>query len=259
MNAHIREELDSFVAEDLRKDFDALIDLPDEKFAAISGQLKSQIHQYFESPEFEAEMLASLKAHPIDDIQGEINGINQMLQELDEDNTLTEEKRDFLKTLVSGSMDTILKINDNPREKIKVKIEKLNPNATIPTYAHPTDAGADVYALEDVAIMPHTTELVRTGLKMAIPRGYEIQVRPRSGMSLKTNMRIANAPGTIDSGYRNEVGIIVTNIGDEIENINAGDRIAQFIIAPVPMMVFEETIINDETDRGEGGFGSSGS
>lgn len=259
MNAHIREELDSFVAEDLRKDFDALIDLPDEKFAAMSGQLKSQIQAYFQSPEFEAEMLASLKAHPIDDIQSEIAGINQMLKELDEDNTLTEEKRDFLKTLVSGSMDTILKINDNPREKIKVKIEKLNPNATIPTYAHPTDAGADVYALEDVAIMPHTTELVRTGLKMAIPRGYEIQVRPRSGMSLKTNMRIANAPGTIDSGYRNEVGIIITNIGDEIENINAGDRIAQFIIAPVPMMIFEETTINDETDRGEGGFGSSGS
>ena len=204
-------------------------------------------------------MLASLKAHPIDDIQGEIAGMNQMLTELDEDNTLTEEKRDFLKTLVSGSMDTILEINDNPREKIKVKIEKLDPNAIIPTYAHPTDAGADVYALEAVAIMPHTTELVRTGLKMAIPKGYEIQVRPRSGMSLKTNMRIANAPGTIDSGYRNEVGIIITNIGDEIENINAGDRIAQFIIAPVPMMVFEETTINDETDRGKGGFGSSGS
>lgn len=204
-------------------------------------------------------MLASLKAHPIDDIQGEIAGMNQMLTELDEDNTLTEEKRDFLKTLVSGSMDTILEINDNPREKIKVKIEKLDPNATIPTYAHPTDAGADVYALEDVIIEPHSTQLVRTGLKMAIPKGYEVQVRPRSGTSLKTNMRIANAPGTIDSGYRNEVGIIVTNIGDEIENINAGDRIAQFIIAPVPMMIFEETTINDETDRGKGGFGSSGS
>lgn len=204
-------------------------------------------------------MLASLKAHPIDDIQGEIAGMNQMLTELDEDNTLTEEKRDFLKTLVSGSMDTILEINDNPREKIKVKIEKLDPNATIPTYAHPTDAGADVYALENVTIEPHSTQLVRTGLKMAIPKGYEVQVRPRSGTSLKTNMRIANAPGTIDSGYRNEVGIIVTNIGDEIENINAGDRIAQFIIAPVPMMIFEETTINDETDRGKGGFGSSGS
>lgn len=259
MKAHIREELDSFVTEDLRKDFDALIDLPDEKFAAISGQLKSQIQAYFQSPEFEAEILASLKAHPIDDIQGEIAGINQMSKELDEDNTLTEEKRDFLKTLVSGSMDTILKINDNPREKIKVKIEKLDSNAIIPTYAHPTDAGADVYALENVAIMPHTTELVRTGLKMAIPKGYAGFIYPRSGTSLKTNLRVANSVGVIDSDYRGELCVIMTNIGDKIETINAGDRISQFIIAPVPMMVFEETIINDETDRGEGGFGSSGS
>ena len=144
------------------------------------------------------------------------------------------------------------------REMIPITIEKISPNAKIPTYAHNTDSGADVYALEDVHILPNTTVLVKTGIKVAIPKGYEIQVRPRSGISLKTNLRIANAPGTIDAGYRNEICVIMSNIGNEVENIHAGDRIAQLVIAPTPMMFFTEGKVDEDTDRGTGGFGSTG-
>jgi len=94
-------------------------------------------------------------------------------------------------------------------------------------------------------------------LRLAIPKGYEIQVRPRSGLSLKTNLRIANAPGTIDADYRGELCILMSNIGTKPYTINAGDKVAQLVIAPTPMMVFEETSISTETDRGEGGFGST--
>ena len=91
----------------------------------------------------------------------------------------------------------------------KLLIEKYREDAVIPTYAHEGDAGMDLYAAEDVIIAPGTSVLVPTGLKMAIPVGYEVQIRPRSGVSLKTALRIPNSPGTIDSGYRDEVNVIM--------------------------------------------------
>ena len=133
----------------------------------------------------------------------------------------------------------------------------IHEDAVIPEYAHVTDAGADIYAIEDMAVKPHTTVLVRTGLKVAIPTGYEIQIRPRSGMSLKTTMRIANTPGTIDAGYRGEVCVIMENTGNLTYNISKGDKVAQMVITPVPMINWIETNELDNADRGEGGFGST--
>jgi dUTP pyrophosphatase len=164
--------------------------------------------------------------------------------------------------------------------KVNVKIKRLHPDAVIPRYAHEFDAGFDLVAVEDVIIEPGETKLVRTGLAMSLPPGYELQIRPRSGISLKTKLRVANAPGTVDAGYRGEIGVIVDNIApkylrerpyicsienaDIIENFNVtyiirkGDRIAQAVIKPVEQAHFVEVDELDETERGASGFGSSG-
>ncbi len=100
------------------------------------------------------------------------------------------------------------------REKVKIYIEKCRETAIIPEYANVDDAGMDICAAEDLVINPGETAIVPTGLKVAIPEGFELQVRPRSGISLRTKLRLSNSPGTIDSGYRNEVGIILSNISN---------------------------------------------
>jgi len=143
-------------------------------------------------------------------------------------------------------------------DKVKINVELVDERAFIPQYKTEGSAGFDFYAIEDVSIFPEETVLIRTGLKMAIPEGYEIQIRPRSGMSLKTKLRIANSPGTIDSDFRGEIQIIVENTGDELMHIEEGDRIAQGVLNKVPQAVFIEVDKLDYTERGEGGFGSTG-
>lgn len=140
-----------------------------------------------------------------------------------------------------------------------LKFKKLSPDAIIPAYAHPSDAGMDVRSMEDLVIPPGKRALVHTGLVMALPPMYEAQVRPRSGLALKHGITVLNTPGTIDAGYRGEVGVILANFGDGDFAVRKGDKIAQLVIAPVvqPDEIVEIEEI-DETDRGAGGFGSTG-
>lgn len=132
----------------------------------------------------------------------------------------------------------------------------------LPRYETVGAAGADLRAnLRDrgkVTLVPGARALVPTGLHMAIPQGYEVQVRPRSGLALKRGVTLGNTPGTIDSDYRGEVGVILINLGDAAVEIAHGDRIAQMIVAPVVQAGFEPVETLDETDRGSGGFGSTG-
>lgn len=139
-----------------------------------------------------------------------------------------------------------------------VKFKRLRPEAVLPAYAHPSDAGMDVCAVDDAVVPKGGRALVRTGLAMQLPVGYEAQVRPRSGLALKHGVTVLNAPGTIDAGYRGEVGVILANFGDGDFQVKAGDRIAQLVIAPVTQAAVAETDEVDETDRGAGGFGSTG-
>ena len=139
-----------------------------------------------------------------------------------------------------------------------VKFRKSDPNAVLPAYAHPGDAGMDVRSVEEVTIEPGGRKLVRTGLVMMLPPGYEAQVRPRSGLALKNGVTVLNTPGTIDEGYRGEVGVILANFGAEPFQVERGAKIAQIVIAPCTRAEIVETDEVDETARGAGGFGSTG-
>ena len=187
----------------------------------------------------------------------------------------SESKRDFMKQFFSICYNAIIDSFDVDKRAIQIPIEICNPEAKIPTYAHKGDAGMDVYSTIDVTIAPGETKLIPLGFKVAIPEGYELQVRPRSGFSLRTHLRVANAPGTIDSGYRDEVGVILHNCAPAITDfgdgraetclygpsytISKGDRIAQLVLQEVPTALFVETpdISKIGGDR-NGGFGSTG-
>ena len=135
---------------------------------------------------------------------------------------------------------------------------RVNPDAVLPAYAHPSDAGMDLCSVDDVVIPSGGRALVHTGLVVHLPPLVEAQVRPRSGLALKHGVTVLNAPGTIDSGYRGEIGVILANFGDADFKVGKGDRIAQLVIAPVTQPVVVEAESIDETDRGSGGFGSTG-
>lgn len=143
------------------------------------------------------------------------------------------------------------------REQISVPIV-LDADELVPTYASESAAGMDLKANESVVLRPMERYAVSTGIRIAIPDGYEGQVRPRSGLALKKGLSIPNAPGTIDSDYRGEVKVILINLGAEPVAIGKGDRIAQLVVAPVAKVHWEPCEELQETTRGTGGFGSTG-
>jgi dUTP pyrophosphatase len=152
-------------------------------------------------------------------------------------------------------------MNLNP--KLKIRIARVNPNVSdipLPAYSTSGSSGMDIRAdvQEDNVILPNQTTLIPTGFYIEVPIGYEAQIRPRSGLAIKHNISILNTPGTIDSDYRGEVKIILTNFGREDFLIKRGDRIAQLVIAPVVQAEFEEVASLQQTVRGEGGFGHTG-
>ena len=145
-------------------------------------------------------------------------------------------------------------------EPVPVLVKRLphGEGLDLPVYATAGAAGMDVVSAEDVTIAPGGRHAVATGLSVAIPTGYEIQVRPRSGLALKHGVTVPNTPGTIDSDYRGELKVIMINLGAEPFAILRGDRVAQLVLAPVTRAGWIEVAELDETARGEGGFGSTG-
>lgn len=142
-------------------------------------------------------------------------------------------------------------------KKIDVKIQKTN-ESRIPLYKTDESAGADIFAAESGVVETGKVKLVKTGVCFSIPEGYEAQIRPRSGLALKKGVTVLNTPGTIDSDYRGEVGIILVNFGDNNFVFNAGDRIAQVVFSKVYRAEFILSDELDTTDRGAGGFGHTG-
>jgi dUTP pyrophosphatase len=143
---------------------------------------------------------------------------------------------------------------------ITIELKRLPHGGGLPLPAYASDhaAGLDVVAAEDVTLAPGARAAVATGFAIAIPEGYEVQVRPRSGLALKHGVTCLNTPGTIDSDYRGEVKVILANLGQETFEVRRGERIAQLVPAPVLRAHFHEVEMLEETRRGAGGFGSTG-
>jgi len=145
------------------------------------------------------------------------------------------------------------------KKKVKLQFKKLDPSVNMPSYGSKDAAGLDIEANESTSIYVNTSKIIGTGLAVEIPDGYELQVRPRSGLSAKTGLMICNSPGTIDSDYRGEIKIIMRNVDrDRSYRINKGERIAQLVLAPVVRASVEEVQELSSTERGENGLGSTG-
>jgi dUTP pyrophosphatase len=142
---------------------------------------------------------------------------------------------------------------------VKIRIKRLHKDALVPQYAHgpEEDAGMDLHSVEAVILEPGETKLVATGLAIELPPGFEAQIRPRSGLTLKYGITLPNSPATIDPGYRGELRVILHNLSDRAFQIQPGERIAQMVIARYEAISWEEGELADSV-RGDGGFGSSG-
>lgn len=145
-------------------------------------------------------------------------------------------------------------------DAVAVQVKRLphGEDLDLPAYATDGAAGMDVLSAEDVTLEPGTRHAVATGLSVAIPDGYEIQVRPRSGLAFKFGVTVPNTPGTIDSDYRGELKVLMINHGTEAFAIKRGERVAQLVLAPVTQAAWQEVEVLSDTARGEGGFGSTG-
>lgn len=295
MNSHIVEQKDSSILEDVLgsigevggfqgfEEIASMLALPDEQFAMISELFLESLERSLNNPADKMLLIKSMnstgtKMEDLITMSEDIrNEIDTQLQTV-----LTAPKKDFLKRIITMVINAISETEGIAKRLIQIPIERCHENAKIPVYANLTDAGADLIALEDINLAPGEQRIIPTGLKMAIPTGYAILVQPRSGLSSKTKLRIANTPGLIDSGYRDEIGVILENISPcitdidydfistneikirsiahgSIYSISKGEKFAQLRLVEVPKAIFYEVeSINDfKGDRG-GGFGSSG-
>ena len=260
----------------------AILALPEEHFTVLSPLFLEKFEQNLRNIDDQvllAQML-NLGEIQVDEVA---SLYEELIKKLDTDlaELLSPQKRSFVKQLLGAVVNSLSESEHLTKRIIQVPIELINEDAVIPRYARFGDAGLDLYATDEYVVLPGETILIPTGLKVALPRGYELQVRPRSGQSLKTKLRIANTPGTIDSGYRDEIGVIVENIEPKVANVVAeygdngelkikaidygksfviekGQRFAQLVLCQIPTISFYEvdSVAAFGEDRG-GGFGSS--
>lgn len=260
-----------------------ILALPEDKFAILEPIFIDELQKSFNNISDKLVLVQTLNASGIkvEDLQESYLKINE---EIDGQlgASLSRPKRDFLKKMLGITYNAIADTEGIAKKVIQIPIELCNKDAKIPTYANIGDAGMDVYALEDITIHPGETKIIPTGLKMAIPYGYAILIHPRSGLSAKSKMRVSNSIGLIDSGYRNEIGVIIDNIEPAIKDINyefnecgrpvitsilhgsdmhisKGERFAQLRLVEIPKVSFYavESVAGIGGDRG-GGYGSSG-
>ena len=175
----------------------ALLSLSDESFDIISETFILELEKQLNDSNIRLDLINKLKQKGITIEQFE-GSLDKILEAIDEElSHIPQSRRDFLKRIITLGYNAIIESSGSVKKVISIPIELCNENAKIPTYANDTDAGLDIYALEDITINPGETKLIPTGIKVAIPLGYELQVRPKSGRALKTKLRVANAPGTI--------------------------------------------------------------
>lgn len=258
----------------------AMLALPEEQFAILAPIFLAELERGMHNINDQMIMVQSMNMLGMK-AENVREQYEQIYTEIDTQmgDVLTHQKRDFLKQMLGMTYNALAEAEGVAKKTILIPLEYCHSDAKMPTYAHLADSGMDVYALEDITIAPGETKLVPTGLKVAIPAGYELQVRPKSGRCLKTKLRVANTPGTIDAGYRDEIGVIIDNIepfvksADIDENgrlynvefgssytIGKGEKFAQLVLCEVPKAAFYqvESVGAIENDGRNGGFGSTG-
>lgn len=280
MDKKINEIIDVLPQQDQKEVFAQLLALPDDQFLALKPVLLDSFYKTYNSLESKMLLYQGMKMSGVS-IEDYNKASKTFIDEIRKIETLSQPKIDFLIQIFSLIQTAVNECEEASKELIPIPIELCHPNAKIPTYAHETDGGADVYAVEDITLRPGEQTIVKTGLKIACPPGYAVLVHPRSGLSAKTKMRVCNAIGLIDSGYRSEIGVIIENNEAPIKDlaydfdennrpvltsilhgadlhITKGERFAQLRLVKVPHMMFHQVnSVNDiEGDRG-GGFGST--
>lgn len=205
-----------------------------------------------------------------------------LTEEIEKMDNLSKIKKDFIKQFIGSLVNAINETEGISKRLIQIPIELCHENAKIPQYANISDSGMDVYALDDYTINPGETQLIPTGIKLALPPGYEIQVRPKSGRALKTKLRVANTPGTVDAGYRDEIKVIIENIEPPIKDITyefddngkpvitsilhgsaytigKGEKFCQLVLMEVPKAaLYRVEKVSEIGENRGGGFGSTG-
>ena len=277
----IMSALDSTGSEEGIAPIAAILAMPDRDLKMFSEIFLGELEKSMKSSN-EALLMAqtlNMTGGNIDDLNA---AFQELLVEIEKAEEFSEVKRDFLKRFFMIIINAISETEGVAKKIINIPVE-LMEDAKTPAYARLGDAGLDVYSTEDIEIGPGETKLIHTGLKVAIPRGYELQVRPKSGISLKTKLRVANTPGTIDSGYRDEVCVIIENLEPKIADIDydfdergrtiinsilhgksysieKGQKIAQLVLNEIVVANFEKvnSIAEVEGEDRGGGFGSTG-
>ena len=260
--------------------FETLLTLEDDDFDELKTQFLLIFKETLAEPSSanEFRMLAISQNYTAEKVQNDIDTIIDTINGI---NFLSETKKDFLKELYLLSANKLQEVVGELNIVVQIPCE-LEEGVQLPIYAHETDAGLDIYAREEITINPGETKIIDTGIKTAIPEGYAILIQPRSGQSVKTKLRIANTPGLIDSGYRDNIGVIIENIEPPFKDIDydfdsngeihiksilhgqpytisKGQRFAQMRLVAVPKANFVEVSSVNEIgeDRG-GGYGSTG-
>nr|DAR67347.1 MAG TPA: deoxyuridine 5'-triphosphate nucleotidohydrolase [Caudoviricetes sp.] len=254
--------------------------LDDPEFTIVSELLLSNLEKTLNDQTAKLALVQSLNSSGLkaEDLVASVQDIAEQIQNTAEFKQFDVAKRDYLTKIVTIFVNAVMETEGVAKKIITVPVELCHEDAKIPTYVHAGDAGMDIYAVEDITIKPGETVIVPTGLKTAIPLGYELQVRPRSGLSAKSPLRIANSIGTIDANYRGEIGVIITNsnppitkiefdekgnvidyIYGEDYTITKGMRFAQLVLKEVPTCSFlqVESVADIGEDRNSG-FGGSG-
>ena len=259
----------------------SLFNMDDEKFALISPGIPQSVQQSVNNPNDKLGLVQALNANgaTAEDLVTSFNTISDAIDSIEE---ISQIKRDFLKSLLAALTNAVNETEGIAKRFVQIPVELCHPDAKIPQYANTSDSGMDVYALDDYTIAPGETKLIPTGIKLALPPGYEIQVRPKSGRALKTKLRIANTPGTVDAGYRDEIKVIVENIEPPIKDIEydfndngtpiiksilhgaahiigKGEKFCQLVLMEVPKAALYRVEQVDEIGENRGGgFGSTG-
>lgn len=277
----VAELLGSSENSDMFDSLEVLLEMNDTEFEILAPGFTQAFQKSVNNPNDKIILTQALNASGSNSEQL-INSFTEVIEEIDKMEFLSKAKQDFIKEIIATLINAISDTEGISKKLVQVAVEMCHPDAKLPEYANITDSGMDLFALEDYEINPGETLLIPTGIKVALPPGYELQVRPKSGRCLKSKLRVANTPGTIDAGYRDEIKVVIENIENPIKDIDyeftdegkiiinsilhgsihtigKGEKFAQLVLMEVPKAAFYqvETVQEIGEDRG-GGFGSTG-